>query len=71
MQLPSGRNGQAYELYLEAAPFLAADDPTRCARPHFCSRRSLELDSTFADAHVGLGAVYNPRYFKGIEGGSP
>jgi tetratricopeptide (TPR) repeat protein len=69
MQLPSGRNGRAYEIYLEAAPFLVADDPQSLRTAELLFQRSLELDSTFADAHVGLGAVYNSRYFKGIEGG--
>ena len=69
MQLPSGRNGAAYSLYLEGGSHLRAGDPASLAIAEQFFQRSLELDSTFADAHVGLGAAYNSRGFMGLEGG--
>jgi len=70
MALPSGRDGRAYNMYLEGASNLSAGDPQSLVIAEQFFKRSLELDSTFADAHVGLGAVYNSRYFMGIEGGA-
>jgi TolB-like protein len=68
MSLPSGRDGRAYNLYLEGAAHLRADDAVSLATAEQFFLRALELDSTFAEAHVGLGAVHNSLYFEGLEG---
>jgi tetratricopeptide (TPR) repeat protein len=69
MALPSGRNGAAYALYLEGASHLRAGDPASLAIAEQFFQRSVELDSTFADAHVGLGAITHARGFMGLSGG--
>jgi TolB-like protein len=67
MELPSGRNGAAYSLYLEGASHLRAGDPASLVIAEQFFRRSIELDSMFADAHVGMGAVLHARMFLGLE----
>src|SRR5262249_5105028 len=69
MQLPSGRDGRAYNLYLQGIPYLRAGDQASLAIAEQFFTKSLEIDSASVEAHVSLGAVYNARYFLGIEGG--
>src|SRR5207249_3993759 len=49
MQLPSGRDGRAYNMYLQGAALLRAGDPASLAAAEQFFQRSLSLDSTFAD----------------------
>jgi tetratricopeptide (TPR) repeat protein len=69
MQFPAVRDGRAYNLYLRGVSLLREGDPESLPVASQFLERALALDPTSADTHVSLAAVYNSRYFLGIEGG--
>jgi len=69
MQLPSTRDGRAYNLYLKGAALLGEDTPDALPQAKALFRQAFTIDPTSAETHVSLGAVYNAQYFQGLEGG--
>ncbi len=67
---PESTSVEAYDAYLQGADLLLAGDQesTDVAFQYFA--RAIELDPELAEAHVGLGAVYNERYTNGWGGGA-
>ncbi len=59
---------EAYDHFIRGASYLHADDPESrdLAEPFFA--KAVELDSTLAEAYVGLGALRNMMYFRGAGG---
>ncbi len=59
----------AFDYYMQGSYLFVQGDPEsiELAYQHF--RRAVEIDSQFADAHVGLGAVHYARYAYGLGGG--
>jgi TolB-like protein len=66
---PPAQSVAAYEFYLKGASELQAgnEDGANSALAYF--HKAVEIDSTLAEAYVGIGAVYSDRYFYGWEGG--
>ena len=64
------RSPEAYEYYIRAAGYMRSEDPDLhpLIEPYF--RKAIALDSTLAEAYVGLGAVYQDRFFRGELGGA-
>ena len=62
-------NPEAYEFYIRGANYWHAPDPgsQALAEPFF--EKAVGLDSTIAEAWVGLGALRTDRYYRGAEGG--
>ncbi len=66
--VPASTNVDAYDAYLQGAYLMqeSTQEATDVAFQYFT--RALELDPRLADAHVGLGAVYQVRYENGWGG---
>jgi tetratricopeptide (TPR) repeat protein len=67
---PESRSVEAYDLYLQGAYLMQAGDreSTEIAFQYFS--RAAELDPNLVGAHLGLGAVYNVRYWSGWGSGA-
>jgi TolB-like protein len=62
------QNPEAYDYFLRGANYMHSADPQSqaLAQPFF--EKAIELDSTLAEAYVGLGAIHTDRYFRGVGG---
>jgi serine/threonine protein kinase/TolB-like protein len=69
LSVPPARSAEAYNLYLMGADALQISTPDAARRALAFFERAVELDPTFADGFVGIGAVHANRHFFGWEGG--
>lgn len=65
---PESENTAAYDYYLQGSEIFqeGGEEATEVAFQYF--NRAAELDPSFAEAHVGLGAVHHDRYVYGWGG---
>jgi TolB-like protein/tetratricopeptide (TPR) repeat protein/predicted Ser/Thr protein kinase len=70
LAIAPSRSPEAYDYFIRGSDYTHAGDPQSQALALQFFEKAIELDSTLAEAYVGLGAIHTDRSFRGLAVGN-